>query len=478
MGTIREFVSRALGINPRPLAQWNAGRINRAFGKPASSAGPNLSNVAYLPLLRARVRDSVRNSPLATRAIDVLVSEMIGTGIVPLPIAKGDVKSDLSGLWQTWEDHADFDGRTDIYGLQALAVRAWQESGECFVRLIVVPYDGSGIAPLRLQLLEADMVPLANGKAPESGNEILNGIEFDAAGQRVAYWVYKKHPGDFPLAGTASSMIAAFNTDKMIRVPAAEMLHLFEPTRPGQLRGVPKLAGVLQTIQQLNDYDEATLERQKNAAALTFFIRRPAPLDPGMDPVTGQAIDPNLVQESTINPGSAYTLLPGEEIESPDLPSLGNEYDAFKKHNQRNVAAAVGIPYELLTGDYSDTNDRTARVALGAFRRKLQQEQWGIVVHQLCRPVWSKLIQVSVLNGLTGIALVKVKVRWSPQSWPYIQPLQDIQAQRQAIEAGLVSRTAAIMERGDDPEQVDRERADDKKREEAMKLPAPDQGGQ
>lgn len=461
---IRDLITRLISAKPRPLAHWNAGRVNRAFGKTAPNSGPNQANVAYLPLLRSRVRDMVRNSPIANRAVDVLVSEMIGTGIVPLPIAKGDVKTALVGIWQAWEDFADYDGRTDIYGLQALAARAWIESGECFVRLIATPHDGSEVVPLRLQLLEADMVPLANGKAPDTDNEILNGIEFKD-GQRVAYWVHKKHPGDFLLNGFASGTTATFSTDNMIRVPAADMLHVFEPTRPGQLRGVPRLAGVLQTIAQLDGFDEATLERQKHAAALTFFIRRPAPVEAGIDPVTGKEIDPDLVPESVITPGSAYTLLPGEEIESPDLPELGTEYSHFVKHHDLQIAAGAGVPYELLTGDFSGVNDRVVRVALNTFRRKLQQQQWGVVIHQLCRPIWERLIRVAILNGLTGVALAKVRVKWSPQAWPYINPLQDIQTQERAINAGLVSRTATIVERGDDPDQVDQERAADMKRE-------------
>lgn len=478
MGVFRRFINRMLQQKPLPQSHYKAGRTNRAFGSSVPNSGPNVASTPYLPTLRSRVRDEVRNSPIAARAVDILVSEMVGTGIVPLAIASDDRKKALADLWKRWEDYADFDGRTDIYGLQAMAVRAWKESGECFVRLVVVPYDGSDVAPLRLQLLEADMVPLINGEAPDSGNKVLLGIEFDKQGRRVAYWVYRAHPGDYPLAGGAFlGVTGKLDPEKLIRVPADEMLHIYKPDRPGQLRGVPALAACLQTIAQLADFDEATLERQKHAAALTFFIRRPAPLDPGTDPVTGQTIDPNVVTESTINPGSAYTLLPGEEVESPSLPDLGNSYADFTRHNMRNIAGAAGMPYELLTGDYSGTNDRTARVALGSFRRRMQQEQWGVVVHQLCRPVLQKLIQQAILNGMARIDLATVTVRWTPQAWPYINPLQDVQAQEYAIKAGLVSRTATIIERGDDPEQVDAERKADQEREKSLELRT-DQAGE
>lgn len=452
-----------------PKAHWKAGRTNRSFGTNTSgNAGPNQANLPYLPLLRARSRDMARNAPVADNAVDTYSSELIGVGITPLPDADDTVKKELSALWDEWREHADFDKVLDFYGLQDLATRAWKESGECFARLIVLPYDGNGIVPLRIQLIEADMIPLANGKAP-SGNEIFNGIEFKD-GQRIAYWMLKKHPGDYPFAGRGAFGVVDYKEDNMVRVPADEMLHLYKPRRPGQLRGVPRLSGTLQTISQLDDFDEATLERQKIAAALTAFIRRPEPIEPGKDPITGEKIDPDVVQESTLHAGSGYTLLPGEEITFPDLPELGEGYEKFVKHYNQKIASGNALPYELLTGDYSAVNDRTVRVALGVFRRKLQQDQRHNVIHQFCRPVWRKWIQIAVLNALAIRDYIAVKVKWNPQAWPYINPLQDVQTKDREIKAGLTSRTAKIMERGDDPDQVDKERAADKEREQELQI--------
>lgn len=468
MNWLQRIVAKAARIQ-MPKAHWKAGRQNRAFGTKTANTGPNQSNVQYLPLLRARVRDQIRNSAIADGAIDTLVSETVGTGIIPLPIAKtADIKKELSGLWETWGAKADFDKVLDIYGLQSLVERSWKESGEVFARFIVVPYDGGEVVPLRVQVLEADMVPLTNGKAPVSGNEIRNGIEFEN-GARVAYWVHKQHPGDNPTYTALTGVVdGVFSTERMIRVSSEEMMHVYKPARPGQLRGVPRLAGVLPTISELTDFDEATLERQKLASAFTAFIRRPAPDNPGTDPVTGKDIDPDLVIESEVNPGSAYTLLPGEEIDFPDMPELGKDYAEFVKHHDRQVGSGSGIPYELLTGDYSGVNDRTVRVALGVFRRKLQQDQWHVLIPQFCQPVWEKMVQVAILNGMTGLALAKVKVSWNPQSWPYINPLQDVETQVAEVAGGLSSRTRKIMERGDDPEQVDAERSADAKREKAL----------
>lgn len=445
-----------------PKAHWKAGRVNRAFGPSPANSGPNRANTPYVWPTRSRVRDSVRNSPLAARAVNLLVSELVGTGIVPLFQAENDGhKRALNDLWRTFVPAADYHGHCDFYGLQALAARAIIESGECFVHLVNSLDSFFGCGAISLNLLEADMVPLHDGRAP-NGNAIYSGIEVDGNGRRVAYWVHKKHPGD-----SWRAIGQAYTHDHYQRIEAEDLLHLYEPQRPGQLRGFPRLATALQTLQQFDDYNEATLERQKLAASLTLFIRRPAPIDPGIDPVTNQGINPDEVQESVIVPGSAYTLLPGEEVTSPDLPTLGEHYPEFSRTHQRLIAAAIDIPYELLTGDWTDSSDRTARVTLGAFRRRLQQQQKQLLVHGLCRPVWQRLAQLARLSGELPVR-IDTRVEWVPQAWPYINPLQDVQASAAAINAGIKSRTGVIAERGDDPERIDAERLADALRDQSI----------
>ncbi|MFO3797722.1 MAG: glycogen/starch/alpha-glucan phosphorylase, partial [Anaerolineales bacterium] len=48
------------------------------------------------------------------------------------------VRDRLHDLWRRWTDRADASGLTDLYGLQALALRAMVESGESFARLRTV----------------------------------------------------------------------------------------------------------------------------------------------------------------------------------------------------------------------------------------------------------------------------------------------------------------------------------------------------
>ncbi|MGP5481307.1 phage portal protein, partial [Pseudomonas helleri] len=94
--------------------------------------------------------------------------------------------------------------------------------------------------PLQLQVLAPEFVPHDKFEPAKNGNSIRAGIEFNPAHQRVAYHMYRVHPRD------ASSLNAGYN--QLVRVPAEQVLHIFEPVEPGQLRGVPRLAPVLKRL--------------------------------------------------------------------------------------------------------------------------------------------------------------------------------------------------------------------------------------
>ena len=422
---------------------WQSGKsTNKAF-RDRGNPGPNLANLANLHTARMRARDAVRNTPFAARSIDLDVTNIVGTGIVPRFDDRG-----LADLWRTWEEQCDASGVHDTYGLQESAVRAWRESGEVFIRMRPRRLTDGLAVPLQLEILEADMVPLENFPVLSNGNRIIQGVEFDRINRRVAYWMHRQHPGE--------RVGLRVDFGELVRVPADRVIHLFEPMRPGQVRGFPPLATVLQRIQQISDYDEATLERQKLASSLTAIFTRPEPGDDGLDPVTGEKIDGREMAD--IEPGSGYTLLPGEDVEFPNLPSLGGDYEAFSRVNGRAIAAGMGQPYELLTGDFQSMSDRTARVVINEYRRRVEQHQWHRVVRQMMRPIKDAFVEAGNLAGIVANS-VSDSVRWVPPAWPYFHPVQDVQALALEVKNGLRSQSDVIHSRGNDPDQVRRERA-------------------
>lgn len=450
----------------------SAGNGRRLGGWKAPDGGPSSASLGGLQHLRNRSRAATRNDPYAFSAIDRLVSNTIGTGITPKPRHPDDgVRRQLQALWEDWCDEADADGRTDLYGLQALVCRAVYESGECFIRLRPQRLEDALAVPLQLQVLEPEFVPHDKHEQGRGGNVIRAGIEYNALGQRVAYWMYRAHPGDGP------SPALGFND--LMRVPAKQVLHIYEPLRAGQLRGVPVLAPVLARLKSLDDFDDAVLFRQEVANLFAGFIRKPAPEDLPVDPVTGAPIQPDadgFTPMVGLEPGTLQELLPGEEVDFSNPPDAGNTYPDFMRQQLLATAAGAGLPFELLTGDLRNVNDRVIRVVLNEFRRRIEQRQFGVFVHQMCRPVRAAWLDMAVLAGAITLPdyprqrRAYLRTRWVPQGWSYLHPVQDVQARRMEVRAGFTSRSEVALRQGYDAELIDAENAADIARADALGL--------
>lgn len=440
----------------------------------APDAGINSLVMPALRNLRSRSRAAVRNDPYAFNAIDKRVSNLIGTGITPRPkIQDEDLRHLLQELWDDWVQESDADGLTDFYGQQALIARTVELAGECFVRLRPRSLSEGLAVPLQLQVLAPEFVPHDKFEVARNGNVIRAGIEFSPEGRREAYWMYRSHPGDM------SSLNSGYN--QLVRVPASQILHIFEPIEPGQLRGVPRLSPVLKRLRSLDNYDDAVLFRQEVANLFAGFIKRPAPdgMPPVFDPITGAPIVADrdgFTPMVALEPGTMQELLPGEEVEFSKPPDAGNHYPDFMRQQLMAAAAGAGMPYEILTGDMRDVNDRALRVVLNEFRRRLEQLQFSVYVHQLCRPVRAGWMDMAVLSGsLTLVDYAQrrreyLRTRWVPQGWAYIHPVQDVQSRMFEVNAGFVSRSEMVLRTGYDPETVDEENAADMARAQALGL--------
>lgn len=434
----------------------------------------NLGAVATLAYaqdeLRAKSRDLVRRNAWAAAGIEAYVANAIGTGIKPQSmVTDSALREAIHSVWWDWCEEADAAGLTDFYGLQAMALRAMLEGGEAFIRIRYRRPEDGLVVPMQLQVLEPEHVPVTYNAVADNGNAIRCGIEFDSLGRRVAYWMYRSHPNDAlltPMSGQGGSLTP-------IRVPAVEVIHLFRPLRPGQIRGEPWLTRALVKLNELDQYDDAELVRKKTAAMFAGFITRLSP----EDSLLGEGLaDSNGVALAGLEPGTMQILEPGEDIKFSQPADVGGSYSEFLRMQFRAVAAAMGITYEMLTGDLTQVNYSSIRAGLLEFRRRCEAIQHHVIVHQFCRPLWRAFLEQAVLAGaltLPGYARRRREygsVKWIPQGWQWVDPMKETEAMKSAIRSGLMSRSEAISANGYDAEDVDREVAADNARADALGL--------
>ncbi len=401
--------------------------------------------------VRRRAAYYCRNNPWVGNGVSAIVSGAIGAGIKPQSQHPDPaVRRAVHALWGRWTATADADGVTDAYGLQALAVRAMVETGECFAHLIPTP-DG-----LRVRLLDADMVPLDETRELGDGRRTIQGVEFSADGTRAAYHIHRTRPE-----------VPSFSTE-LVRIDAASIAHLFVPLAPGQVRGISWLAPVLLRLHELDLYEDAQLVRQKVSALFAGFIADPSGTAAGFD---GQQT--NNVLTTGLEPGTLKVLPPGTDIRFSEPAVIGDAV-AFMQLELRSIAAGLGVPEYLLTGDLSQANYSSLRAALVEFRTRLEQLQYSIIVHQLCRPIWRAWIVTEVLAGrLVGALDELLDVEWITPAAPWVDPQKDAVAASEQLAAGLTSRRRVVASLGWDIEQLDAEIAADRDRARALGLAFP-----
>ncbi|RMD88287.1 MAG: phage portal protein, partial [Alphaproteobacteria bacterium] len=139
---------------------YQAAQASRAtWGWIAGSTSANAETYGAIPVLRDRARDLVRNNPYAAKAIDALVNNTIGAGIIPrAKTGDAGLNEKIDALWSQFEAEIDADGTHDFYGLQHLCARAFFESGEVLIRRRPRRINDGLVVPLQYQVLEADLL--------------------------------------------------------------------------------------------------------------------------------------------------------------------------------------------------------------------------------------------------------------------------------------------------------------------------------
>lgn len=427
----------ALDIASR--AYEGARRDHRTASWQVSSTSSNAEIAGAEELLRNRSRDLVRNNGYAGQIIETVADHIVGTGIVSAPTGlRGRNLARVQDAYARWIDHCDFDGDQDLNGLLWLAIKAMAESGSSLIRIRRQAFDATTrIAPVRLQLLEPDFIDSGKNEMTPSGGWIDRGIEYDNEGRRIACWLFDAHPGD-----VAQWRRAAWRSQ---RVPADELIYLFDKQRPGQDRGVPLLAPAIMTLQDLRSYFAAELVRKRVAACMVGVITtQDSDLYLGTDANKSKAAYGPQTQR--FEPGMWTRLLPGEDVKF-NAPQGDSQVDQMAVQYLRETAAAAGVMYEHATGDFSRVNYSSWRAGHHGFRRRMERKQWSIAIHKGSRPIAD-----AFTDAAFAAALIPAKPGWrhTPPGFISVDPYKDAQADLLNLRMGKVSPAELVEERGYD----------------------------
>ena len=424
-----------------------------------------------LPTLRERSRDLVRNVPIATGAIGTALSNVVGTGLK----LQSRIDYEYLGLTEeqadAWQDHVEREWRLfsesqecdyartlNFAGIQGLAFRQTLENGDAF---ILTPRIKRGKTPysLRLQIVEADRV-CNNNRAPDKSGLIAGVEKNDQTGEPLRYHIMNQHP-DSPYVSPGRytwEIVDAFGSKTGLR----NVLHLFDVLRPGQTRGVPFLAPVIETLKLLDRYRDAELMAAVVAALFTVFVESESggglddiDITGGQGDETGAAADD---KDLKLGNGAIVGLRQGEKVAFANPGRPNASFDPFTRSILEQIGSALNIPYEVLIRHFTSSYSASRAALLEAWRFFKTRRSW--LVFMLCQPVFEIWLYEAVALGRIAapgyfsdplISKAYANAIWVGDSPGYVDPEKDVGSARERIDGCLSTydEETALLTGGD-----------------------------
>jgi len=339
---------------------------------------------------------------------------------------------------------------------------------------------GYAVQPLEIDRLDHYF----NGRNAKTGNDIKMSVEMDEFDGVVGYWLLSKHPG-------AIFWTANMRDKQREFVPAEDAIVLFDlRTRAEQVAAVSRLASIIQRLHRIDQFDLAHVTAAIWASCKPFFIIQEFPSAAEYVPDFIKAQLSRTMDEQGIGnegegdkvaqsePGTGEILPWGQKPMLVD-PKFPIEAAAgFKKDNLRAACAGAGVPYFIVGQDLEAVNFSSGRIGLEAFHDSCKVLQRHFIDNYR-RPHFNEWLKSALsLNQIAGCSLadyeeLRQAAIFHGRRWPYIQPLQDAQADALQLQMRLTSRDRIIAEseRGGDYEQVASELASDIETDESHGLP-------
>lgn len=409
-------------------------------------------------------RDMDRNDAIVGQMVDRAVLNTVQNGLVPDP-QTGDTGVDegLFARFQEWSTDpmlCDAMGELSFCDLQELVLRHTFVDGD----ICALPLDDGS-----LQLVEAHRLRTPSNTT----RNVVHGVLLDDDRRRQEYW-FTKDDIDPHVSLSRVGDIERYDAYDGQDNPL--VFHVAMSKRVSQTRGVTAFAPVFDQLGMFEDITFAKLVQQQAVSCIAFIRNqeRGAPVDGTSTSSYGETTIETLAGGATrlideIAPGMEIVSGPNEKIEgfSPNVPN--SEFFEHAKLTLQLIGVNLGMPLVLLMMDASDTNFSGWRGAMDQARMGFKRNQrW--LCDRFCRKVWNWKVRQWIDEDrslLTAAARLErngsdiYRHGWNTPRWPYIQPMQDAQADALRLEKRLTSPRRLYGERGYDHHNIVDETVED-----------------
>lgn len=444
--------------------------------------------------LRLRSWQSFLESEITQTVIGKYIMWVVGTGLKPQSEPATDILKDegitldkevyskkLESRWGLFadSDSSDWAGMDCLNILESVAYKNSILGGDV---LVVLRYDGE----VKIQLIDGTHVqsPLYGSEqfvqVLSNGNRLMNGIEISPRGEHMAYWVRR---GSQDLSPFTYDRISAKGAESGMTM--AFMVYGMK-YRLDNVRGMPLIGVILETLKKLERYKEATVGSAEERQKIAFFVTHNTgstgenPLQKDLTRALKGVVDDDDDIPVDVNGKQIADLIATTTdkqafnlpIES-DIKSLGSDtnelsFKDFYTTNINLICAALNIPPDVAMSMYN-SNYSASRAAIKDWEHILTVKRYQYA-KQFKQKVMNFWLTIQILeNKISAPGYLKAfqtqdttvlncfrRCRWVGAQVPHIDPLKEVLAEREklgvtgaAIPLTTAERSAEILGGGD-----------------------------
>ena len=464
----------------------------------------------------ARSRDMVRNDGWASGAVMRLLDQLLGAcyrlTAMPDYAALRQYSSAFDAVWAAdfkaaaeaeWRLFSEDVGHYNDLGRQMTVTQQMRQTlshqlvdGDGLVLAHWRPDRiGRGAARYATTFQVVDPDRLCNPFQQVDLGNLRGGVELDDDGVPVGYHVRKAEPNSFydAVQSMQWERIDREDPDGWNRA-----IHHYERLRADQHRGVGIFTPILMRLKMLARYYGVELQAATVASVFGTYVT--SPFDPQLveDALTPDGENQGLQSLYTyqglreqfhserkpqLDGAVMPTLAPGEKIETVKAERPAGNFSPFTHEMLRGIASCLGVSYEELTQDFSETNyssaraavaqtERTVRRRVGEFNTGCASKMYSNWLHEAM-----ELGRVPLPRNAPDFVEMRTayaRCRWRGPGSGLIDGVKERQAAVLGMDAGLITLEQAVAdESGGDWREVLEQRAIELAKIKELGLPPP-----
>lgn len=461
-------------------------------------------------ILDARSRDMTRNDGYVSGAVDIYKDGIVGAQFTLNARPNVAVLRAFNPAFdEAWSEEfqaavearfalaaespnnwLDASRQCTLTGLVRLAVGVHVMQGEVLASVEWLRQAGRPFSTA-IQMIDPDR--LSNPYGWADSETLRRGVRIDKFGAPLEYNIREAHPGDIPLAALRYRWKAIPARKPWGRL---QVIHIHEPMRPSQTRGVGAMVSVLKQLRMTNKYQDIVLQNAVTNATYAAAIESELP-----DEVVYAQLGSNssstaihdylaLLASYIRDTGNNLAidgvkiphLFPGTKLKMMNAGQPGGLGTGFEESLLRHIAAGLGLNYEQFARDFSKTNYSSARASMAETWKTMQSKK-RIVADRFAGHIYALWLEEEVNAGrvplpanVTAADLYSdpllldalSQADWIGASRGQIDELKETQAAMLRITAGLSTYEDEAARLGKDWRKVFNQRQREQKEAEAL----------